>query len=195
VTGLSFDAAAHEYRRAGRVLPSVTQVLQPYTGLEFVPASILEPAREFGTHVHTACDLYDVDAIDWSTLDDALRPWIESWARWVDDQCVEILASELRLDSKRYGYAGTLDAALVFKGRTFIIDRKTSAAVPRTVGPQTAAYQELYEENFGRDRKLRRACVLLRGDGQPARLRMLTDPGDWSVFLSALNLWRWQAKA
>jgi hypothetical protein len=87
--------------------------------------------------------------------------------------------------------AGTLDMVGVLRGVECVIDWK-SGQVPRTVGPQTAAYERFYRGKRG-GRIRRRYCVQLCDTGD-YRLHPLKDPADWSYFLSALNIHHWRQK-
>lgn len=186
---LTFDSATHTYRLNGARLPSVTQILSPYSSLEFVDRDLLERAAAFGTHVHEACHLFSQDALDRESLDSELAPYVDAWAAFLEDTGAVVLLSEQRVVSEQYGYAGTLDAIVWWGKSKRLIDIKSSTGVPKTVGPQTAGYAQAYREQTGepiRDRY----CVQLKPDGT-YRSHKLSDPADWSIFLSALNLNRW----
>lgn len=186
---LDFDPERHAYRLDGAPVPSVTQVLEPYTGLEFVDRRVLEAASEFGRHVHAACHLDNLGALDEAALDPALAPYVGAWRAFLADTGAVVAASERRVASRCHRYAGTLDTLVEWDARRALVDLKSTASVPRTVGPQTAAYAEAYTEETG-ERVARRYCVHLRGDGT-YRVHRLAEPADWTVFLSCLNVHRW----
>lgn len=186
---IEFCADLHEYRVDGRVVPSVTQILEPYTSLEYVDRETLRIAQELGDHVHLACHLYETGQLDEATLDPALVPYLDGWKAFLYDTGAVVLLSEHRVASRKRGYAGTLDS-MVFWGKSKrLIDRKSGSVVPCTVGPQTAAYAEAYAEQTG-ERIRDRYCIHLPGDGR-YRSHPLKDPRDWINFQSALNLHRW----
>lgn len=187
--GLAFEEARHRYTLDGVTVPSVTQVLDPYSGLEHVPPDVLERAKEFGTHVHQAVHLFNEERLDFATLDRALLPFVQGWQKFLDETGAVVLDSERRVASRRHGYAGTLDVR-VYWGRSIrLIDVKSSAIRPRTVGPQTAAYSEALREETG-ERVRDRYCVRLTQDARyiPDRL---DDPRDWEMFKAALVVRRW----
>lgn len=188
-TVIEFDAATHRYRLDGQPVPSVTQVLDPYTGLEFVNADLLRRAAEFGSHVHEACHLFNQGALDTATLDPALAPYVAAWSSFLEDSDATVLLSEHRVASRKLGFAGTLDTIVWWGKSKRLVDIKTSAGVPKTVGPQTAAYATAYREQTGEALK-HRYCVQLKENGKYA-LRKLDDPQDWQIFQSALILNRW----
>lgn len=188
---IEFEPESHIYRVDGAVVPSVTQILDPYTGLEFVDRETLQRAAEFGSHVHEACHLFNMDELDRDALDADLAPYVDAWERFLDESGAVVLLSEHRVASRKYGYAGTLDSVVHWGKTKRLVDIKTGAAVPRTVGPQTFAYtQALSEEG---ESVSQRHCIHLKGDGTYSNHK-LNDPRDWSIFQSALNLHNWYHK-
>lgn len=196
VAALTFDEASHTYRVGGAVWPSVTQVLDPLNTLDGIPWAVLEAAREFGTHVHQSCHLANVGTLDEDALDPALRPYLDGWRRFLRETGATVVHSELRVAHPTLRYAGTLDAVVRWPRllADTVVDIK-SGAVPRTVGPQTAAYREAYTAVHGaRSLSPVRYCVQLVGDGE-YRLTKLTDPGDFNLFRSALNIHHWRNRS
>jgi len=191
---LHFDADAHIYTLNGRRLPSVTQVLQQLEALDGIPADVLEHARIRGQHVHEAMALLVRDDLDWSSLDAELVPYIEGGKRFLEESGLTVIASELRVACSRIGCAGTLDLLAHWRNSEALIDWKATFAMPPTVGPQTAAYDRLYQSMFGgrSTKHRRRYCVQLKPNGY--KVYPLTDPADWSIFQSALNIHHWRAK-
>lgn len=179
---LQFDEASHTYRVSGEVWPSVTQVLDPLQMLEGIPRDILEAAAAFGTNVHAACHLDNMGALDEARLDERLRPYVEAWRKFQADTGAVILSSEQRVVHTRLRYAGTLDTICTIGSSRELVDIKSTAAIPRTVGPQTAAYAEALGEP-----RIKRRVVQLRRDGT-YRTERLTGRSDFNLFLSALNV-------
>lgn len=196
---LQFDAEQHRYTLNGRHVPSVTQVLDPLNVLDGIPWDVLEAAREFGNHVHAACHLFNLDDLDWSSLDSVLASYVRGYQRFLIETGFVVLASEERVASVGCMYAGTLDLRGVLpqrkRKRRALIDIKSTAVLPRTVGPQTAAYDRANYEMTG-EKSDCRFCLHLKPDDY--KLVELTDgPGiqDFTLFLSALNVHRWRAAA
>jgi hypothetical protein len=188
---LQFDAETHTYTLDGKRLPSVTEVLEPLIDYSRVPRDVLEHARIRGQHVHEAMALLVRDDLDWSSLDPELVPYIEGGKRFLDESGLVVIASELRVACGRIGCAGTLDLLAHWRNSEAIIDWKATSAVPPTVGPQTAAYDRLYLSMFG-GRPRKRYCVQLRPNDY--KIHALTDPADWSIFQSALNIHHWRQR-
>lgn len=186
---LAFDKDQHAYTVNGRSVPSVTQVLQPLELLDGIPADVLEHARIRGQHVHEAMALLVRESLDWDSLDPELRPYIEGGKRFLDESGITVVASEYRVACAKLRLAGTLDLVGVLRNSEALLDFKATATLPKTVGPQTSAYERLYRSMLGGITR-RRYCVLLKpGD---YKLHQLTDPADWSIFQSALNIHHWR---
>lgn len=188
VPGLTFDSGPHAYRFNGSPVPGVTGILHPYSGLEHVDAELLRVTAEFGTHVHQTIDLYDTGNLDRDSLDPALEAHLVVWEAFLEDTGAKVIYSEAKVYSRKHGYAGTLDKIVSWKGRNRIIDIKTGAAVPKTVGPQVQAYNRAWNEMTGQ-RRMPCYCCHLRPDRYT--LHQLKDPRDWDIFKAALTLHRW----
>lgn len=189
---LTFDAETHTYALGGRRVPSVTTVLDSQLcDWSMVQPDVLEAARIFGQHVHEAVALELRGILDWAALDPALAPYIEGLRNFMRKGDFVPLASELRMGHALHRYGGTLDLYGPVCGVSSIIDVK-SGAVSRTVGPQCAAYAELYRVNYG-ERVKRRHCLELNPKyPEGFKLHRLNDLRDWSIFLSALNCFRFR---
>lgn len=194
--GLTFDEAAHVYRLNGAAVPSVTQALQLIDSFAGVPLDVLERAREFGQHVHRTVELDARGELDEESLDPALAEYLAGWRLFLRERKARVLASELRVCSRKLRYAGTLDALVEIAGRLTLVDVKSGAVPILTVGPQTAAYLYALREcwpSLSRSTlppSLPRACVQLTPNSY--QLVPLRDPRDWNVFLSALNIHQWR---
>lgn len=196
---LQFEEEGHAYTLNGRRVPSVTDVLQPLLMLDGIPWDVLEAARIFGSHVHLACHYHNIDALDWSSLDDRLASYTRGYLKFLADSAFVVLGSEERVASTVCGYAGTLDLRGLIGGRrgkvvrTSVVDIKSTAALPRTVGPQTAGYANAYTETTG-EKIADRYCLHLGPDSY--KFVKLTDGRgvqDLTVFISALNIHRFRS--
>ena len=194
-TAVEFDPATHSYTVAGRKFPSVTQIIGEarLENFDYVNAGVLDAARMFGRHVHEATHLYDIGELDIANLDHALVPFVEAWGQFLDDTGAVVISSEQPLVHEKLGYAGTPDRILSWGNRIVLPDIKATAAVPRTVGCQTAAYAKAYAAER-RAREPHRYCIHLTpgGRGKPYKSHVRNDPADFSLFLSALNCYRFR---
>lgn len=192
--GLDFRDDIHEYRYRGALVPSVTQILAPLSAIEYrgVDAAVLDRAATLGKAVHKMIELDLRNDLDVDSLGDELQPYYTAWKSFQTLSGFECELSEQRVYSKRYGYAGTLDLAGRLNGRHAIIDAKRTAAVPRTVGPQTAAYQEALAETRGDIpwREADRYALHFTSDAK-WRLVPFREKRDLRVFLSCQTILEW----
>lgn len=189
---LDFDADAHAYRLNGRSVPSVTQVLGGALLYAGVPAHVMELARQRGNAVHRGIELMIRKTLNASSVDERIVPYLRQFAAWARDSGFRVLGFECRVASVTHQFAGTVDLVghLPALGPGVdVIDTKATHSLMPTVKPQTAGYALAYSEMHGIPRgAIRRHCLHLKTDRY--RLEALTDPGDYAVFLSALNVWR-----
>lgn len=187
--GLEFNEEAHTYRFRGHQCPGVTSVLDPWSGLEHVNPEVLQAAAEFGNHVHLACHLFNMDNLDRSSLTPLVAQYLNGWEQFLEESGAQVVYSEVKVVHPEMLYAGTLDTICRVKKTNRIYDIKTGSAVPKTVGPQLAAYNEAWHAMTGQKR-MRRYCVHLMPDGY--NVVPLDRPEDWDIFKAALLLHRWK---
>jgi hypothetical protein len=138
-------------------------------------------------HVHQAIDLDNRGELDETGLDGELLPYLNQWRLFLQDTGLEVIGSELRVFHGALGYAGTADVTGIWRGETCVVDVKTGW-VPRSVGAQLAAYREAMPM-----RPKKRLCVQLTFENY--RLHECKNPGDFSLFQSCLNIWRFKNAA
>lgn len=192
--GLTFDAASHTYTWLGQPCPSVTSILEPYSGVEYVDPELLAATAAFGNHVHDAIDLDNRGELDEAALEvesPLVWQYLQQYRRFLEESGAVVLASEQKVIHPTLRYAGTLDSVMLVGKTRRIYDIKTTSSVPRTVGPQVAAYAEAYAAMTGQ-RPLRRYSLQLKADRYA--VHPLTDPQDWDIFRSALLIHRWQRR-
>lgn len=80
---------------------------------------------------------------------DQAKRGVEAFHKWLDAHHVEVLASERRVFSKQYYYAGTCDFIATVDGVMGVGDIKTSSGIYPEMRLQTAAYQHAIEEEEG----------------------------------------------
>jgi hypothetical protein len=187
--GLHFDAYTHTYTYGGRVVPGVTSILAPLTNLSMVPPDVLAAASAFGTAVHKACELWDLDDLDADNLDPELQPYLAAWMRFSSDHRVRWDGIEKKVFHKTLRYAGTLDRRGMVDGTLTVVDIKSSIALYPAVGPQLAAYLHA-DVRSEITSSVKRLAVQLKGDGTYV-IKEYADPLDFSVFTSLLTLQNW----
>jgi hypothetical protein len=111
-------------------------------------------ARDRGTRVHKACELY---ALGQSPKDAAVNAELEKqdlayftgFVNWWEQYNPVLLDSELFVASHKYKYAGTLDLAVLLDGTVWIVDIKTGLDRVEH-GLQLKFYQQGYKELTGK---------------------------------------------
>ena len=198
---LIFIADSHRYFLDGVEVPSVTQVLEPLVDYSHVPPAVMEHARQIGTAVHRACELYDQHDLVMESLDPRLVGYVNAWDRFlVECGFVNELIEPL-VWSQVYGCAGRADRVGLARGvrgqPRVLLEIKTTADFMPSFGPQTAAYKHLLGETGlvtpAQAARLRRGVVQLREDGS-YRLEFYDDPQDLSVFVACLTLNHWRKR-
>lgn len=196
---LTFDEARHEYRHNGNVVPGVTSILARLAAEEYagVPRDVMERAAALGRAVHLMIELDLRGTLDIDSLSGDLPLYFNAWRNFLNLSGFNAELSEQRVHSLRYGYAGTLDLFGILNHRLALIDAKRTAAVPRTAGPQTAAYELALRETLASkigSEPIDRFALHLRADGS-WRLVPFTDKADQRVFLSCLTIQQWSHAA
>jgi len=192
---LSFDAARHEYRVAGRVVPSVTQILAPLYDFASIPPGVLERKRQIGDAVHAAIALEAMgEELDPESIDPEIVGYLDGWRSFVRERHYTPILSEAKVYHRALRYAGTLDGAGTLDaggkdGRvTALLDAKATYELHPAVGPQTAAYLAAAHDCGLLPKTVKaRYALHLRPDGTYG-LDQLSEASDFAVFQSALTL-------
>ncbi|MEC4683395.1 MAG: hypothetical protein VST70_06935 [Nitrospirota bacterium] len=181
---LDFDEGKHEYRLHGRLLPSVTHILDK---MGFVDSTFFtEESRMRGVIVHKLCEMWDLDILDPLTVDPRLKGYLEAWKRFTKYTGIVFTHIEHRMASKIHGYAGTLDrVGIDGKGRKILIDIKTGAW-PH-IEYQLSAYRLLLDEQGERGFH-ESASVHLKEDGKFEIQLWEHSPEDWKAILRVYKL-------
>jgi hypothetical protein len=150
---LQFDDATHTYKIDGQPVPSVTSIIRSVLGNPYGPAS----GQWHMDRGNAAHDLYEIlgkgDDLALYEYDMTLDGHVRLWREWYSAECPVIIQTEMAVASKRYGYAGTMDAVLdsailssKFGGITILDYKQTVCDRDRL---QLAAYAIAYEEMTG----------------------------------------------
>lgn len=182
----TFDPTTHTYRLDGRTLPSVTQVIRGVGLIDFqgIDQEILDRASAFGAAVHQACHYADQGDLNWDTLDELIKVYVQSWLNFRGDMHLQSFgAIEEPIYNEGYFFAGTPDR--INSHKNIIIDIKTGQVQP-WIGLQLAAYSILAGMPTAR-----RIAVQLKPDGK-FTVHEFTDRKDREVFLAALAVYNWK---
>lgn len=163
-----FDEATHEYLVDGVLTPSVTEILKPLTNRSFsaINPSVLEYARNRGTAVHEALEVYDLGG-ELEVVPET-EGYIRAYLDWCQVYKPKWEGIEQIVYCKEDGYIGTLDRLGTLNGHDrVLVDIKTSYPSKEAlvaVCLQTSAYKiALSETDTGREPK--RYGLFLKPDG------------------------------
>ena len=192
---ITFNAEEHKYYVKGLEIPHVTGILEA-AGLTGRPPGISDDvwgrSGRFGLAVHEACRFHDIETLNVATLDKALVPWLAGWVKFKHDFGIEVFqAVEVKLYSKRWGFAGRMDREHPINNKATLVDIKTPTLKKRATGVQLAAYQIAWEEMTKKKIKQRWA-IHLKEDGYS--IEPYDDKGDKDVFLACLQKVRAQVQ-
>lgn len=191
---VEFNAERHEYTVDGQRVPSVTQVLRPLYDFSHVSPEVLAAKGELGTAVHLACELDDADDLDEATVGESVRPYLDGYRLFKQHKATRVIATE-QVVSHRLGYAGKLDLITEFDDARWLVDWKTPLVISPAVALQTAAYVAALPPELAppAGMKQKRAALQLKNDGT-YKLHEFSDPNDFAVFVSFLNVHTWKGK-
>jgi len=188
---LTFEPDSHEYKWNGSVIPSVTQVLEPISGYSGIPEHVLRVAAERGTTIHRITELHDYGVL--TEFGEQYQPYLDAWKTFCFAKDVEIELVELQMYHDKIKYAGTLDRVIRVKGKRILLDIKSTYKLMPAVGPQTAAYAQVFNHLNPDDPVKERWCVRLKKDGS-FDLHKCKDRQDLTIFQSCLNIKLWRMK-
>jgi hypothetical protein len=145
-----------------------------------------------GTNVHAAVErLLQGDIVEVRNY--SLEEWykIYTFTLWHAEFQPEVLALEMPLFSKKYGYAGRTDLICMIDNKLYIIDFKTSSTLYPHYFLQFAAYAQAFNEMFGET--VDETAGLLLGAKNKKGYRMALSPNGWEndfkVFKAVKKVW------
>lgn len=121
---VAFEKEGHVYTAAGKILPSITQIL---SAEGFVNTAFYDDwSRDRGSMVHLACH-YDITGeLDEDSLDDEIRPYLAAFRKFMAESGFKVDKSEVPAANLTYGYAGTPDLVGCFPkptaARRFVLE-------------------------------------------------------------------------
>lgn len=98
-------------------------------------------AASIGNVVHSIAEkISNNENVDLDALDEEIRPFVDAFVQFVSEWKPKFIETEAFVASRKYEYAGTLDAIVEIKGKTYILDIKTGKNIYPEVALQMAAY-------------------------------------------------------
>jgi hypothetical protein len=176
-------------------MPSVTQVLKPFSGYENVPEAYLDPATERGRRIHAACASIAL-RVPILRRDPEDAGYIQSFRTWFDRYVVKVVGVELELKDPNLNFIGHLDFLFELipgmipelrAGDLAIIDLKTPIVRQKAWAAQAVSYLHLAKINKYPARAA--GSLQLDPEGGPARLNWYVEKSarDFAAFLNALS--------
>lgn len=184
----TFDAQAHKYYLDNIEIPGVTTVLKTVGLIENYYG--FGDAQFRGLHVHFACELLDLNDLDWRTVYPAWQGYVKSYMGFKEETGFIPELIEFQTYHPVYRFGGTMDR----RGRlpNLLKNPEQRAELDLKTGTtedwhkyQTGGYKILGRNEWMNDR---RGCLYLQEDGSPAKLAWHDDDADLRVFLAALTV-------
>jgi hypothetical protein len=153
-------------------------------------------SASLGSKVHAKAEIISRGGATGEIPEDEL-PFVENFIRFVSDFSPTYVEAESSVYSRKYGYAGTLDAIVSINGRTHVLDIKTGKSIWPEVALQLAAYK--HADFIGRSTGKEDQMHITDDIGLVLHLRpdkyelVPTDISlpTFDTFLSALDMHRW----
>jgi hypothetical protein len=135
---LTMDPETHVYTLGDQVLPSVTEILR---GSGVVNDRWWTDAGRWrGSAVHNACWYDDQNDLDESTLDPALRGYVDAYRKFRQETGFVATDIETPLYNDLLGYAGTPDRIGKIHDKKLCLPDLKSGAPSKVTRYQTVAY-------------------------------------------------------
>lgn len=209
------DDAGQSYDRVS----SVTKLVYLDDPFQFVKPKDMKLATDRGSAIHRLTSPEGNQAGD-----EEWQDWAEGWINFKSDTGYIELGAEKPVHSRIYQFAGTPDSwgmmpdRLTLRPGVGVVEKKTTAGIPLTIGLQTGSYRgalnEMYPRGvtFGGDSPLfkftHRWVVWLRphfprgykliSEGDTILINgkqvPLLSPNDWQTFIGLLMLKRWRER-
>lgn len=180
---LKFYDETHQYEIDGIVVPGVSQIIRFLSREVYGDVSkyLMENAADRGTRVHEACE--SLDRTGEVECDADIAPYVEAYAKFLQEHEVKWLMIEAPLYNPELMYAGTIDRYGYVDDTLVLVDIKSSSSVnTRLITAQLNAYEKLPEKAPEKLYKLH-----LRNDGTYVYRPI---PKDDSTFMACLALHR-----
>ena len=167
-------------------LPSVTQILSPFSDFSKIRPDVLEAAAAKGTRVHTACATLARGG--WPVVAPEEQGYVDSFLRWFSRvEQVHHIEEEFR--DEAMGFMGHPDLVVTWEGKFSLWDLKTPRSASPTWSGQLAAYRRLVTWNV--DPPERTAALILDPKGGTPKCVDLSDPDRaFAAFLGALTAYK-----
>ena len=134
--------------KAGKSYDEI-EIKQLLEKAKYAHRNVKKEAGDIGTLVHEAVDKYAKTGIITPLVNTKAKTSLEQFIKWSTDNKVRFIENEIKVYSKKLGYAGTMDFYCQMGEKFFVGDTKTSSGIYDEMWFQTAAYQQAYQEETG----------------------------------------------
>lgn len=167
-------------------LPSVTQIISPYTDFSMVPEHILTWATERGRKVHAICAAI-CQGLWIPPIPSEYAGYIASFRTWFDMYVEEVIFVEKELVDPVYGFMGHPDFYGKIKDMSYaLLDWKTPITLYKQWKIQLSAYRRLLDVKKYKVDVVASLQLDPRG-GIPKMERYENSAEDLNIFLGILN--------
>ena len=160
-----------------------------------------DAAADLGTMIHEWIEKYLKAGLSKQPLPKLpinleMKTAIKGFLEWTKENKVKFISSERRIYSKKYKYAGTLDAEAMVNGKLAIVDFKTSNAFYPEYFLQATAYQQAREEEA--DKKYNGVYIVRFAKNKDTKQPLFevkkseNFEGHLRVFLACLKIYQFQ---
>jgi hypothetical protein len=159
-------------------------------GCKTAHRTLKEAAGGSGTMLHDAIEAYAKEKKLPNFVNPILKKSFEQFLNWVTENEVSFLASEKKIYSQKYNYAGTLDLILKIKDKIVLADIKTSSGIWNEQFLQCSAYKAAIQEEYP-DKKIDHVAIIRCGKDGEFEVKEANDfEENFQAFLGALSLYR-----
>ena len=170
-----------------------------YDGIRYAHKEISREAQNIGSDVHRWIELWIKFKIHGGSAVAEypynVRVPMENFHKWVESREIEWVASEKKIYSKFWNYAGTIDALAKINGELYVIDFKTSAKIYKEYYLKVYGYAQAVHEMVNDDsNKDYPKGMIVRLDKENDKFQEVAFECEPRVFHYALSLKEFQSK-
>jgi len=154
---------------------------------------ILKSRAGFGTTIHKLIEvLLSEGKLDITNYDDKFKDTMNLFEDWKKNNAISVEATEQKLWSEKYNFAGTCDCIAIINGSRYICDWKTSKDIYPEYVLQLGAYFIAFKELTGIE--LDGAVILQMRDGKYKEQYYTKEElyNAFEVFKAAKKLFEWK---
>jgi hypothetical protein len=191
--------AGADWWRVTYLAEEFIKIMDMYEGIRNAHRDISREAQNIGSDVHKWIELWIKFKINGgSAVADypyEVKTPMKNFHEWVESREVEWIASEKKVYSKFWNYAGTIDALAKINGELYVIDFKTSAKIYKEYYLQVYGYAQAIHEMVNDDsNKHYPKGIIVRLDKNENKFQEVAFECEPRVFHNALSLKEFQSK-